>query len=139
MARHPLTRRSAALAKIAGLVWLVVGAVTLVGFVAELLGDGSIAAWAGVSAALELLTGVALFLRPGWEMLTASMLWGVLSIIGALFQLTRGVPLSAIEAVLMAGIALATGISWLGRRPLLEEPDDPTADTVGGPRPESPT
>jgi hypothetical protein len=125
-------RRSAALAKIAGLVWLGIGAMTLVGFVADLLGGGTIAAWAGVSALLELLTGVVLFLRPGWEMLTASMLWGVLSIVGALFQVTLGVPPSRTGAILVAGIAVATVISWLARRPLLAEPPDRSAEPPPG-------
>jgi hypothetical protein len=122
--RERVARRSAALAKIAGLVWLGIGTITLAGFVSDLLGDGTIAAWAGASALLELVTGLALFLRPGWEMLTASMLWGVLSIIGALFQVTLGVPPSTTAVVLVAGIAVATGISWLARRPLLAEPAD---------------
>ncbi len=131
--RERRARRSATLAKIAGLVWLVVGVVTLGGFVAELAGGGAIATWAGVSAVLELVTGCALFLRPGWEMLTASMLWGVLSIIGALFQLNRGIPLGTVGTVLLAGIAVATAISWISRRPLLAEPDQAGPTGPAGP------
>ena len=130
--RERSIHRSATLAKIAGLVWLLVGGVTLVGFVGDLAGDGSIAAWAGVSAVLELLTGVVLFLRPGWEMLTASMLWGVLSIIGALFQITRAIPLGTTGSVLVIGIGVATGISWIARRPLLTGPDGPPRDAPEG-------
>jgi len=117
---------------VAGLVWIVIGTVTLGGFVSDLLGDGTIAAWAGVSALLELVTGLALFLRPGWEMLTASMLWGVLSIIGTLFGVTLGAPPSATAAILVGGIAIATAISWLARRPLLAEPAEPRPEPPAG-------
>jgi hypothetical protein len=131
-ARERVARRSATLAKIAGLAWILIGTITLAGFISDLLGDGTIAAWAGASALLELVTGLALFLRPGWEMLTASMLWGVLSIIGALFQVTLGVPPSSTAVVLVAGITVATAISWLARRPLLAEPGERDAESPPG-------
>ncbi len=109
---------TAAIAKVAGLVWLVVGAVTVVGAAGELSSGGQIGAWAAISAALELLTGAALFLSPSWEMLTASMLWGILSVLGAVYATLFGSPPSPTGLLLIVGIAAATGLSWLGRRPL---------------------
>ncbi len=111
-------RSAAAIAKVAGLVWLVVGGITVLGAIGELTSGGQIGTWAGISAVLELLTGAALFLSPTWEMLTASMLWGILSVLGVVYAALFGSPPSAIGLVLALGICVATALSWLGRRPM---------------------
>lgn len=118
-ARRERDRKSAAaMATIAGLVWLIVGSVTVVGAIVELSGGGRTGTWAAISAVLELLTGAALFVSPSWEMLTAAMLWGILSVLGTVYAIAFGPSPGATGLVIAAGICLATVLSWLGRRPL---------------------
>ncbi|HEX8940838.1 MAG TPA: zinc ribbon domain-containing protein [Candidatus Limnocylindrales bacterium] len=109
---------SAAVAKVAGLLWLVLAAVSAVGLLPAALGGDGVVAWVAASAALELLTGLGLFLFPTWEMLTAATLWGALSVIGALMQLANGRVPSPLAVVLVGGIALAAGLSFVARQRL---------------------
>ncbi len=109
---------AAALAKVAGLVWLLLAIASGVGFVLELLGGGSVASWIGFSAGLESLTGLGLFLWPTWEMLTAATLWGALSVIGTLMQVANGRTPGTTAAMLVTGIALAASLSFVARQRL---------------------
>ena len=51
-------------------------------------------------------------------MLTAAMLWGILSVLGTIYAIAFGPSPSATALVIAAGICLATVLTWLERRPL---------------------
>lgn len=107
---------TAALAKVAGLVWLAIAVVSIGGAVVEATSGGTLTAWAAASAGLELISGVALFASPTWTVLTATALWGALSVLGTLLLVARGSAPGPVGIVLAGAIAVATLISFVARR-----------------------
>lgn len=119
---------AAALAKLAGLVWLGLAVASALGALIAFEAGEPIAPWAALSAALEVLTGLGLFLAPSWNTLTAATLWGVLSVLGTLIQVSNGRVPGPIGIVLAAGIAIAAALSFAARTRLaaaLRAPDGP--------------
>lgn len=107
---------TAALAKVAGLIWLAVATASIVGAAIELTSGGSLAAWAAVSAGLELISGIALFASPTWTVLTATALWGALSVLGTLLLVVRNSAPGPVGMGLAGAIAVATLVSFVARR-----------------------